>query len=599
MNKFHTYFGQVITDTELNEIFTELTGGIERFIQDFGFFGIAAGAVVTRHEPANMTVDVSGPAILYDQLAQRLSFGSTQVVNCAQDENGVSTAVVGPPNARWLSIFAKFVSTPSDPRTDDLGATVFYRDVAGFQLRVAQGSEADAIADSPRAPLRGDQILIADVRIVHGQASIQAVDIDVSRTQTIYRLPGAPISIQARGLADVLQAMLDSLNTVRDAVDADFDAFQALINAAIATMTSDFNSQFVSTSAAIAALDGRVDALEDYEPPALPNFARRDQENTFAHTQTFENHDATRAVLEVPDAPSVAEKWRQILSFKNAGGQYVRHYVGCDDTQGTYAIVSNCHWDVGSQTWVRQSASFPSTALILKYGRLCVAHREASLAGWNQWDASPGGIELEVLGAIQAGSIGTGGALTAASVAATGNLTSSAGSINAPAGSISAGVALTSGGHIIAGNAGEFGYTGIKLRSKPFSLASAQGIELSHSDDGMSLGAVGNFGEANIPLVLPRNAKLGSIVVYADQQTVFGGAVLSCKLMKKIGIAGTATIFTGTTAVPGGTGPMIWTIASAGHLYDADADYFIKLAGTDITIQRVEMIDWEDPGYRG
>src|SRR3990172_3415841 len=117
MNKFTFYFGQIPTDVELNAMFAELEAGIERFVQDFGLVGVVAGADVTQHTPNNLTVDVGGSAIVYDQTAQRMSWGSAQVVNCAVDENGAGTAVIGGANEKWLSLFVKFVTTDADPRT--------------------------------------------------------------------------------------------------------------------------------------------------------------------------------------------------------------------------------------------------------------------------------------------------------------------------------------------------------------------------------------------------------------------------------------------------------------------------------------------------
>jgi hypothetical protein len=218
MNKFTTYFGQLITETELNEILGELVGGIERFVQDFGFFGVAAGATIVQHTPPNLTVDVTGPAIVYDANAQRMEWGTSQVVSCSTDENGAAVTV-GSGNEKWLSLFAKFVGTPSDPRTDDRGDTVFFRTVAGFQIRVAQGAEAP-IGFASRVALRGDQVLLGDVRLVNGQTTITASDISAARAQTIFTLPGAPLSIKAKALKDVLQAMVDQINTFSGAIGA-------------------------------------------------------------------------------------------------------------------------------------------------------------------------------------------------------------------------------------------------------------------------------------------------------------------------------------------------------------------------------------------
>jgi hypothetical protein len=219
-NRFHTYFGQIVTPSELNEIFESLFSGIDQFVQDFGFSGVAVGAVATQHTPPNLTVDVSGPAVVYDQMANRMTFGSPVVVNCTLDENGSSTSVVGGSNQKWLSLFIEFTTTPSDPRTDELGATVYYRNVTGYRINVVQGAEAP-IGTPTRPALRGDQILLADVLLGFSPASIVNADISTTRTQVIYDLTGSPNSIRARSLEDVLQSMLGTINSFSGTLDTE------------------------------------------------------------------------------------------------------------------------------------------------------------------------------------------------------------------------------------------------------------------------------------------------------------------------------------------------------------------------------------------
>ena len=110
-NKFHTYFGQIVTDAELNEIHDSLFDAISRFVEDFGFRGIVAGGTVTQHSPTNLTVNVSAPTIVYDQNSNRMQFDAPVNLNLAVDENAAATTVSGSLNEKWLSIFIEFTST--------------------------------------------------------------------------------------------------------------------------------------------------------------------------------------------------------------------------------------------------------------------------------------------------------------------------------------------------------------------------------------------------------------------------------------------------------------------------------------------------------
>lgn len=346
MNKFHPYFGQVITDTELSEILNELTGGFERFIQDFGYRGVAAGAVVTRHEPANFSVDVSGPAILYDNAANRISWGSTQVVNLAVDEIGSPTAVVGIGNEKWLSIFARFVATPSDPRTSELNETVYYRDVAGFQLRVAQGAQG-AVGTASRVALRATDILLADVRIVTGQSSIQATDISDTRTQAVFAMAGSPLSLRARSLQDVLQAMVTAINGY----------------------------------------------------PSRPEVALLAQANAFTLGQSVNVPQADVALLSTTkrpaDAPGMpSNTWKLVIDAPMTGARLARIYAGGDPAAGGLILTLNARWNVATARWNYDDGTFSATAVLLQDGYLRPSAQPANSTPWAIWPTERGEIRL-------------------------------------------------------------------------------------------------------------------------------------------------------------------------------------------------------------
>lgn len=180
--------------------------------------GVTNGATVSEQLTPNFTVQVEGPGACYDKQARRVAWSSDQDVDCSVDENGNPTAVVGAGNSKYLSIFAHFDRTLSDPRTDGFGTTIFFNEAETFELRVVQGAEA---VSPSRPPLDANDILLADILIAFGQTTIQDTDIDDSRTEFAYDLSGSPLEIRARGLSDVLQQMLDSINSFTSSITGD------------------------------------------------------------------------------------------------------------------------------------------------------------------------------------------------------------------------------------------------------------------------------------------------------------------------------------------------------------------------------------------
>jgi len=213
MNRKDFFFRQKVTEAELDAAFDDVEQAFKAFVQGFNYVGVALGADVTEAAVPNLTVDASGPAIIYDQTQERIGWTTTQNVNVAVDENGVSTAVAAAPNEKWVSIFAKFKRDLQDPRVDGNSDTVFHERNESFEINVAQGAEAP-IGTATRPGLRGDQILLADVLLTFGQTTVLNADISTTRTEVIYDLTGSPLAIQEKGLQAVLQAMVDQINLI-------------------------------------------------------------------------------------------------------------------------------------------------------------------------------------------------------------------------------------------------------------------------------------------------------------------------------------------------------------------------------------------------
>src|ERR1041385_5248921 len=121
MRRSNFFFGQKVRDTELNSAFDVVDNALKAFLAGFDYVGIATGAVVTEHAPQNLTLMVSGPAIIYHPTQRHIAWSADQNLDCSIDENGDSTAVVTSGNKRYLSIFVEFQEDLSDPRIDKNG----------------------------------------------------------------------------------------------------------------------------------------------------------------------------------------------------------------------------------------------------------------------------------------------------------------------------------------------------------------------------------------------------------------------------------------------------------------------------------------------
>jgi len=104
MDRFDFYFRQKVSEGELDAAFDEAENALWAVAIDHALTGIAANAVVTEKSGTpNLTVDVSGSALVYDKLGRRIAFGPLQNVDVSVDESAVSTAVGTPGNEKIVS----------------------------------------------------------------------------------------------------------------------------------------------------------------------------------------------------------------------------------------------------------------------------------------------------------------------------------------------------------------------------------------------------------------------------------------------------------------------------------------------------------------
>jgi hypothetical protein len=294
MNRHDYYFGQHVTDAELDEGFDFAEVADRAMMADEGTFGVCKGFGVAEHSPApNMTVDVAGPGAAYDQLGQRISFPSLQNCDVSVDHNGAGTAVVNPGNEKIVSVFIKFKRVLSDPRIDDHPATVYFLSSESWEFYVTQGAEGAHPAAPPA--LEADAVLLADVHLIFGQASVLNADIMCTsaiadhslRTQWTFplaltgRYVQKEVKAQAGDAFDGIMGYLSShfsgtdfehatadMTAPEDAGHAHYNLIAGTLASQIAALLDDVNDAYPWAGGTIDGdllphADGGVDALGD------------------------------------------------------------------------------------------------------------------------------------------------------------------------------------------------------------------------------------------------------------------------------------------------------------------------------------------------
>lgn len=209
MQRYDFFFRQKVEEGELDAAFQAAEDAVNRSFTDLAVTGVVAGLDVVQQASPNLTVQVQGPGVTYDQVGQRIAIAATQNVDCSVDENALNTAVAAPGNSKWLSVFIEFDRVLTDPRLDGNASTVYYDRDESFTFRIAAGAES---VTPSRPALRGDQILLADISLAYGQTTIVNANISTTRRQDAFIVAGSPRSVAARTLLAAITQLLGFYN---------------------------------------------------------------------------------------------------------------------------------------------------------------------------------------------------------------------------------------------------------------------------------------------------------------------------------------------------------------------------------------------------
>ncbi|QVW70577.1 hypothetical protein [Myxococcus xanthus] len=260
-NRLDFHFRQKVTEAELDLAFAQLEQADRSLASDLGVHGVISGAVPAPHSPVpNLTVDLTAPARAYDNLGQRIFFGTGQTVDCAVDVSGIPTDVSTSGSERWVGIFLRFTRLLSEPRTDGNSQQVYFRRDESFELVVRQAPEGP-VGQAPKPALQPDELLLCDVRRRPGQTQILAADLDTSRRQAFIFARGDSVAVEG-GAWDVLSPGAETVQATLDAVDAELAGhFSGAARRHEASAVDYAPHGFISSSTVQEAVDEVVDKL--------------------------------------------------------------------------------------------------------------------------------------------------------------------------------------------------------------------------------------------------------------------------------------------------------------------------------------------------
>jgi hypothetical protein len=207
-NRLNWFYDQEVTEQELDLAFDYMETADHNMMRDLGFRGVFEGNFgVAPTIPPSFNVRVSGmynpgpydpnlpPGIGISKTGKRLYGDVPADVNCLVDEDSQAISMPAPGNEKYVSIFVAHTYGESDPRQDGNNQTVNFKKTETVKYNVVGGQEA-ALGTATRPLTRSDELLIADVKLTNGLASIDTAQIFTTRTEVITK-PDVGANIQA------------------------------------------------------------------------------------------------------------------------------------------------------------------------------------------------------------------------------------------------------------------------------------------------------------------------------------------------------------------------------------------------------------------
>jgi hypothetical protein len=369
MNRHVTAFKQLLTHTDLNTFCqADAEEAMKHLVSDIAIFGVITGGVVSEHAgAANFTVDITGPCVAYNQAGERCYMGVAQVLNCAVDYLGVATVPTTPTHHRWISVHLRFARALSDLKMDgnDPPVPYYWTQAESFELRVVSGLSGVGPA-RPAKP--SDAILLCDIDLVQGMASIVNANIDTTRRDGFSWLPAGVVTVDDSAWTKIdpaanVQTALDNVDTMLIDRNGTGEITEAsLVPSVDGGLTLGSSPKRVNVFAGAINVNGAITIAAANEHLFYRRFARLDLALTEA-------------------APAIAAGIDFSVGSSPQAGMYLLDEVAADDTGGGYVHVA-CDG-------VRIFAAYPSAAT----PKVIAYHRVAGV--WTElWSITPAAAPL-------------------------------------------------------------------------------------------------------------------------------------------------------------------------------------------------------------
>lgn len=277
-DRVDSFFSQLLTEAELDQMLDQLEQAIWDFASDAGIFGVISGAALTETGPQTMNILSSNPCKSYDQEGRRIYYPDLQTVDCSVDYVGNPTIPAGG-KERWLMIVLEFDRNLYNLRQDGNGADVYYNVDEFFVIKVVAGPEVTTpigspAADGPTKPT--DALVLGDIKIDSATTVITTGMINFTRRDNFQFAAAGAIGVTSGAWTKIdntvaqLQAALDSIDNeliLRDSATGDIE--QSLIPKAGTEKLGDSgaNEQWASLAVQALAMYGDIDtdAVADRE----------------------------------------------------------------------------------------------------------------------------------------------------------------------------------------------------------------------------------------------------------------------------------------------------------------------------------------------
>lgn len=250
MNLFDWYFGQLVSEGQMDQAFDNAQQADRDVVSDFGFIGITDGLIGTPGTGAKEIDITAGTA--YDNSGRRIRVAAPQLADLSVDSDGAPITNPAAGNILWTAVFAKFDLALSNVQVDGTGTEVLFNIDESFELIVRQAPE-DIPSSATRPIGNPDEVKLFDVKIEETTTTIPAPNIDITNKQFAFDAVVGSLEVREGKIVDFAVGLLTVIAGGGGAAGIGFDPANTAAQWALVAAATNVQE----------AIDGLTDDLED------------------------------------------------------------------------------------------------------------------------------------------------------------------------------------------------------------------------------------------------------------------------------------------------------------------------------------------------